>query len=122
MKYLSPVQQAAFNAQVWHLVRQVPPGRVITYGQVAALLAPPPGVEAQDYTAWGAVWVGNALAACPQDVPWQRVLNAQGKISLRPGSGGQRQRQLLEAEGVIFDPQGRVDLKRFGWEGPAQGR
>lgn len=121
MKYLSPAQQAAFNVRVWRLVRQVPPGRVITYGQVAALLPPPPGVEAQDYAAWGAVWVGNALAACPDDVPWQRVINAQGKISLRPSAGGQRQRQLLEAEGVEFDWRGRVDLKHYGWAGPSEG-
>ena len=58
------------------------------------------------------------MAACPDGVPWQRVINAQGKISLRGGSET-RQRELLEAEGVVFDSQDRVDLKRFGWSGPA---
>jgi methylated-DNA-protein-cysteine methyltransferase-like protein len=54
------------------------------------------------------------MAACPPDVPWQRVINAQGKISPRPGA--QEQRRLLEQEGVIFDAKDRVDLERYGWE------
>jgi methylated-DNA-protein-cysteine methyltransferase-like protein len=57
------------------------------------------------------------MAACPENVPWQRVINAQGKISLRQGSGGTRQRELLEAEGVQFDERDRVDLKQYQWEG-----
>jgi methylated-DNA-protein-cysteine methyltransferase-like protein len=56
------------------------------------------------------------MAQCPDDVPWWRVINAQGKISERPGAAEQRQR--LEAEGVIFDEKDRIDLKRFGWQGP----
>jgi methylated-DNA-protein-cysteine methyltransferase-like protein len=55
------------------------------------------------------------MAACPPDVPWQRVLNSKGEISLR--AGAEHQRRLLESEGVTFDGKGRVDLKRFGWEG-----
>jgi methylated-DNA-protein-cysteine methyltransferase-like protein len=58
------------------------------------------------------------MAACPEDVPWQRVINAQGKISLRPGGGGQMQRQLLEEEGIEFDERERINLKRYGWDGP----
>ncbi|OGO66664.1 MAG: hypothetical protein A2030_08760 [Chloroflexi bacterium RBG_19FT_COMBO_50_10] len=58
------------------------------------------------------------MAACPQDVPWQRVINSQGKVSLRPGGGGSNQRELLEAEGVIFDERDRVDLKIYAWDGP----
>jgi methylated-DNA-protein-cysteine methyltransferase-like protein len=57
------------------------------------------------------------MAACPQDVPWQRVINAQGKVSLAR-QGGQEQRELLEAEGVEFDERGRVDLRRYAWAGP----
>jgi methylated-DNA-protein-cysteine methyltransferase-like protein len=56
------------------------------------------------------------MAACPKDVPWQRVLNSKGEISLRAGAA--EQRRLLEAEGVVFDDKGRVDLARFGWQGP----
>jgi methylated-DNA-protein-cysteine methyltransferase-like protein len=48
------------------------------------------------------------------------VLNSQGKVSLRPGSGGDEQRRLLEEEGVIFDERERVDFSRYGWEGPPE--
>ena len=56
------------------------------------------------------------MAACPEDVPWQRVINSQGRISLRPGS--ENQRRLLEEEGVEFNASDRVDFARFGWNGP----
>ena len=59
------------------------------------------------------------MAGCSADVPWQRVLNAQGKVILRPGSGGEQQRKLLEDEGVIFNDRERVDLSIYGWEGPS---
>lgn len=118
-KFISPPNRDLFNSLVWNIVRQIPPGHVYTYGQVAALIPPPPGMTQKDYLAWGARWVGGAMAACPEDVPWQRVINAQGKISLRPGGGQQLQRKLLEAEGVVFDEKERVDLKRFGWQGPS---
>ena len=55
------------------------------------------------------------MAACPDDVPWQRVINSQGKISPRPG-GAEKQRILLEEEGVIF-VKDKVDLKKYGWKG-----
>jgi methylated-DNA-protein-cysteine methyltransferase-like protein len=77
-------------------------------------------MSARDYLAWGARWVGGAMAACPADVPWQRVINAQGKISIRKGAGSLEQRALLEAEGVDFDERERVDLARYGWDGPSQ--
>jgi len=117
MKYTSPPDRQIYYAQVWEIVRQVPAGKVVTYGQVAGFVSPPTGMGERDYKAWGARWVGGAMAACPEDVPWQRVINAQGKISLRAGSGRERQRQLLEAEGIVFDAQDRIDLKVFGWEG-----
>jgi methylated-DNA-protein-cysteine methyltransferase-like protein len=119
-KFASPPDRMAYYAQVWELVRQIPSGRVSTYGQIAALIPPPGGMDPRDYAAWGARWVGGAMAACPGDVPWQRVINAQGKISLRKGGGSLQQRALLEAEGVEFDERERVDLARFGWAGPAE--
>lgn len=113
---LSPAQREVFYQAVWKIVRLVPKGKVIAYGQVAGYIPTPPGVLLEDYAAFKARWVGNAMAACPKDVPWQRVINAQGKISLRDGSN--KQRTLLEAEGVEFDARDRIDLKRFGWDGP----
>jgi len=115
-RFTSPPDLVIFNALVWEIVRQIPPGKVATYGQIAAMVPPPEGMTAWDYRAFGARWVGGAMAACPEDVPWQRVINAQGKISLRRGAEEQRDR--LEAEGVEFDERGRVDLRRYRWEAP----
>ena len=113
--FTSPPNMQAFYDQVWAMTRLIPRGKVATYGQIAKLLPPPNGVEIEAYAAFGPRWVGGAMANCPDDVPWQRVINSQGKISQRPGA--EKQRQLLEQEGVEFDAKDRVDLKRFGWSG-----
>lgn len=117
MKYANPENKALFNQSVWQVVRQIPAGRVSTYGHVARLIPLPPEMSEGDYRAWGARWVGGAMAACPEDVPWWRVINSQGKISLRSGTGKQRQRELLEEEGVVFDERERVNLKKYLWTG-----
>lgn len=119
-KFTSPPDRNQFNARVWEVVRQIPPGKVTTYGKVAAMIPPPEGMTPRDYEAWAPRWVGGAMAACPDDVPWQRVVNSQGKISLRRGGGHLRQRELLEAEGVKFDQKERIDLDRYGWSGPSE--
>lgn len=119
-RFVSPPDPAAYNRQIWEIVRQVPAGKVCTYGQIAAMIPPPGGMTLRDYETFGARWAGGAMAACPQDVPWQRVINAQGKISLRKGGGALRQRELLESEGIEFDERERVDFSRFGWEGPPE--
>ena len=94
-------------AAIYRVIRGIPRGRVATYGQVA-LLCGLPGRARQ---------VGYALHALPHGspVPWQRVLNARGELSL-DAEAGERQRKLLTAEGVVFDERGRVDLKRFQWK------
>ncbi len=112
MSFSSPPNPQAFNQQVWDLVRQIPAGRVATYGQIALMLPPPMGIEFGAYRVQGPRWVGAAMAACPDDVPWQRVINSQGKISLRPGA--ERQRALLEEEGIEF-VKDKIDLKKYGW-------
>jgi methylated-DNA-protein-cysteine methyltransferase-like protein len=119
MRFSSPPNQIGFNAKVWEMVKQIPPGKVCTYGQIASLIPPPQGMEIDTYRTFGPRWVGGAMAACPEGVPWQRVINAQGKISLRPSSGQANQRALLEQEGIQFDTRERIDLKVFGWAGPA---
>jgi methylated-DNA-protein-cysteine methyltransferase-like protein len=114
--FASPPDVIIFNQQVWEIVRQVPLGKVSTYGQIAKMI-PLPGLMLQrSYDAFSPRWVGGAMAKCPQDVPWQRVINSQGRISQRPG--GEAQRHLLEEEGVEFSASGRVDFERFGWNGP----
>lgn len=114
MRYSSPPNQQAYYERVWQLVRQIPHGRVATYGQIALMLPPPDGVDFESYKAFSPRWVGGAMAGCPDDVPWQRVVNSQGKISPRPGA--ERQRALLEEEGVEF-VKDRIDLKKYGWRG-----
>jgi len=95
--------------RIYAVVRRIPPGRVATYGQVAALAG----------MAGRARQVGYALHALPEGspVPWHRVINARGEISPRsePGFEGY-QRFLLEEEDVDFDLAGHVDLDRFGWK------
>jgi methylated-DNA-protein-cysteine methyltransferase-like protein len=95
-------------SRIYEVVRQIPAGRVATYGQVATMVGPP--VTARQ--------VGDAMAALRHSspgpsVPWQRVINAQGKVST-----GRHQQQLLEQEGVVFNAKGCTDLRRFGWQGP----
>ena len=96
-----------FHARVWERVREVPPGTVTTYGDVASSLGSP-RVARQ---------VGWALAALLQspdgdDVPWHRVINAKGTISFRGDvHRGDQQRRRLEAEGITFDSEGRVNLR-----------
>jgi methylated-DNA-protein-cysteine methyltransferase-like protein len=114
MRYSSPPNQQAYYEQVWNLVRQIPKGKVASYGQIALMLPPPNGVEFEAYKAFAPRWVGGAMAACPDDVPWKRVINSQGKISER--AGAERQRLLLEEEGIVF-VKDKVDLKKYGWRG-----
>ena len=105
---IGPESRALFP-RIYDLVRQVPRGQVTTYGDVAQLIGP--GCDAR--------LVGYAMADCPADVPWQRVINAQGKISLQ-GDSAARQRLRLESEGIVFDARGKIDLNRFRWAGPGE--
>jgi len=122
MKFGSPPDRQIYFSHVWTLVQKIPPGKVSTYGQIAVMISPPGEMSERDYRAWGARWVGAAMAACPDNVPWHRVINSQGKISIRSSGGHLRQRELLEAEGVEFDARDRVDLKRYGWQGTGSGK
>lgn len=93
---------------IYRIVKRIPPGRVATYGQVARLAGLPRQARR----------VGYALAALDgrEDVPWHRVVNAQGRISRRSaGNSDDRQRRLLEAEGVVFSDGGRLSLEACQW-------
>ena len=96
----------SFFAQVHEAVRCIPVGKVATYGQIAALVG----------RRGGARTVGWALRALKRGsgVPWHRVVNAQGRISL-PDRAHSLQRALLEAEGLEFDEEGRIDLRACLW-------
>lgn len=96
------------NARVYAVVRRIPHGRVATYGQVAKLAG----------LGGAARQVGYALSGLPPHsaVPWHRVINAQGTVSMRKRMGPDlEQRLLLEGEGVRFDGGGRVSLDDYGW-------
>ncbi len=106
--------QGPLYERIYEMVRRIPPGRVTTYGRIAALVG---GCTAR--------MVGYAMAALKRgtapDVPWQRVINAKGKVSVHgDGIGNAIQRDILEQEGVVFDTDGRVDFERFGWLGPEE--
>jgi methylated-DNA-protein-cysteine methyltransferase related protein len=101
-----------FFERVYLLVRQIPRGRVASYGQIAALLGHPQAARTVG-------WALSALRGAEvTDVPWQRVINSAGRISIsRVDLGADLQRALLEEEGVEFDARGYVDWRRYGWEG-----
>ncbi len=106
----------SFFEQVWDIVRKIPRGKVTTYGGIASLLGRPRNVTARHYRAAGARWVGQAMAHSPADVPWHRVINAQGKVSRRAdGDASRLQRLLLEEEGISFEKGEKIDLARYGW-------
>ncbi len=111
---ISPDKQAYFE-QVWKFVRQVPCGKVVTYGQIAQSLPEPLALIQEEQEVSAARLVGSAMAACPADVPWHRVINAQGKVSSRADTS--KQIRLLETEGLCF-LQGRINLKEHQWPGP----
>jgi methylated-DNA-protein-cysteine methyltransferase-like protein len=100
MNYLPPPNKQIFYEQIWDLARQIPLGKVATYGQLGQMLETPANITPEDYKVFCPRWVGDAMAACPQDVPWQRVINSQGKISQK--FDAERQKQLLENEGLVF--------------------
>ncbi len=110
-----------FNRQVWLIVSRIPEGRVSTYGQIASMIPPPEGVDPLPFDRLAPQRVGRALRALPSgsSVPWHRVINSQGMISLPPGShAADEQRARLEMEGITFGERGRVDFSVVGWEGP----
>ena len=98
---------ANFYEAVYRLVRDIPRGRVMTYGQIAVILGQPRAARA----------VGYAMRACEPGVPWQRVINRHGGIS-HGGDPGRIvvQRQMLEDEGIAFREDGTCDLAVYRWE------
>ena len=101
-----------FTTRVLLFVKNIPKGKVASYGQIAKITG---GCTAR--------MVGYAMAALnsaeeAKNVPWHRVINSKGRISPRAGGDGDLiQRAMLEEEGVLFDAEGRVDMNRYGWDG-----
>ena len=97
-----------FTSKVIRLIKSIPRGKVATYGQIAFLAGLYPSVRR-------VVWI---LHSCSEKerLPWHRVVNRQGAISLKPGAGYEKQREMLEREGIVFDERDRIDLERYLWE------
>jgi methylated-DNA-protein-cysteine methyltransferase related protein len=106
---------SSFFRQVYAVVRRIPPGTVTSYGRIAQMLGHPRGARA----------VGYALSALRDhkgseyhDVPWQRVVNHRGRISIQNReNSAARQAELLRAEGVYVDENLQIDLERYLWQG-----
>ena len=99
-----------FAAGVYRIVKRCPRGKIVSYGGVAAMLGQPRAARA----------VGKALNALPDgsNVPWWRVVNSRGEVSIRGVQHGEiLQRTLLEREGVKFERNGRISWKQYGWDG-----
>ncbi len=94
-----------FQERVLEIVRAIPRGQVLTYGQVALLAGAPRGARQ----------VGRILYARGRTVPWQRVINRYGGLSTYKVGSGAEQRALLEQEGVVFTQDGVVDLIKYQW-------
>ena len=100
------VNDKLYRERVYAVVRQIPTGKVMTYGQLAIILG-------EGYTART---VGYVMHGSDEGVPWQRVINSQGKCSTgRLTIPMNLQQELLEAEGVVFNISGKCDLSDFQW-------
>ena len=96
--------------EFYRVVRRIPKGRVASYGQIADLAGYSGHARQVGYAL-------HALRRSAKKVPWQRVINARGEVSQRSSPDGDRlQRAILESEGVVFGPSGRIDLDRYGWQ------
>ena len=103
--------RAPFTERVVKLVRRIPRGKVATYGQIAVLAG-------NAYASRQVAWLLHSLSD-KEKLPWQRVINSRGTISLR-AQAGERQRSLLEREGVQFGLHGRIELARYLWLGSSK--
>ena len=97
--------ELSFFDRVYKIVAGIPYGKVISYGQIARMLGHPRAART----------VGWALSVCPEDLPWQRVVKADGSIA--GGGFAELRRTLLREEGVKFQADGRVDMGSCEWSG-----
>jgi methylated-DNA-protein-cysteine methyltransferase-like protein len=107
--HTSEAATSGYYQDVYELVLRIPYGRVSTYGRIAAMTPVPRGARG---VGWALASLSDAQA---QVVPWWRVINVAGRISNEGNAA--LQRALLEAEGVVFDDRGYVDLRRYLWDG-----
>ena len=99
-----------FTQDALYIIQQIPEGRVLTYGRAAALAGKPGGARQ----------ISRLLHSMSRkyDLPWHRVVNSKGRISLLPSRGQELQKALLESEGVEFSKNGTLDLNIYMWARP----
>ncbi len=107
MTFSLDIMNNSFTLTVKDLIKQIPEGRVCTYGIIAACAGNPRAARQ----------VARILHSCStkDGLPWHRVVNKQGKISLKPSWGYEVQKQLLEAEGLVFETNDRICFDLFLW-------
>lgn len=106
-----------FYEKVYKVVRCIPPGKVSSYGRIAEMLGTPRAARAVGY-ALSALRRPNEEGYTSANVPWQRVVNSQGRISIRHRrQTANKQAEMLRAEGVKVDENGRIDLSIYLWQG-----
>ena len=97
----------SFHQRVIDIIKSIPKGKVATYGQIAALAGNPRGARV-------VVRVLHSSSG-KENLPWHRVINSKGSISLKPGTGYEVQKALLKKEGIVFKEDDSIDLKSFLW-------
>ncbi len=98
----------SLSERIVQIIRHIPKGKVATYGQIAGMAGNPRASRL----------VVRALnSSRAENLPWHRVINSQGRISLKRGFGYEEQMRLLESEGIVFDESDKIDLRRFQWSG-----
>jgi methylated-DNA-protein-cysteine methyltransferase-like protein len=97
----------SFHQRAIEIIKRIPKGKVATYGQIAAYAGNPRGARQIAYILHS--------SSRKENLFWHRVVNSKGGISLKPGSGYEVQKKLLEKEGIIFKENNCIDLKRFLW-------
>ncbi len=100
--------EKGFYDRVVRFIKSIPPGKVATYGQIADYAGNPRAAREVAYILHS--------SSEKEDLPWQRVINSKGHISMKPGRGYELQKRMLEDEGVGFDEEDKVDLDRFLWQ------
>ncbi len=99
---------SSFTEEVIAIIKNIPQGKVATYGQIAALAG-------NRFAARQVVRVLNSSSR-KEKLPWHRVVNSHGTLSLAPGCGYEEQKALLVGEGIVFDEEDRIDFKKFLWK------
>jgi methylated-DNA-protein-cysteine methyltransferase-like protein len=100
--------EKGFYDRVVKLIKSIPAGQVATYGQIADYAGNPRAAREVAYILHS--------SSEKEDLPWQRVINSKGSISMKPGHGYELQKRLLEDEGVLFNEEDRVDFQQFLWQ------